>query len=224
LDIAGTLVETKSEMKVLGVTFDCNLSWEQHIRRTLQKCNSKLGVLRKIRKLLTVDQFLKIVTAQYYSVLYYGSVVWLSGTTKASLKSLINTAHFKPLRLAMNDFHKRIKREELSLLCKRANPIDWVRYSLASLVIKTYKHREPFYLYLCLNETLYTVRRKPLIGRFFDNSKGKVGKQKICNKLRFMDSLNTDWIGKDISNDALRRMLKKTFFPYFNETGNTTRS
>jgi len=164
-----------------------------------------------------VDQFLKIVTAQYYSVLYYGSVVWLNSTTKSSLKSLINTAHFKPLRLAMNDFHKKIKRDDLSRLCKRANPIDWVRYSLASLVFKIYKHREPFYLYLSLNETLYTVRRKPLIGRFFDNSKGKVGKQKICNKLRFMDSLCTDWIGKDFSNDALRRMLKKTFFPYFND-------
>jgi len=63
----------------------------------------------------------------------------------------------------MNDFHKKIKRDELSHLCKRANPIDWVRYSLATLVIKTYKHREPFYFYLCLNETLYTVRRKPLI-------------------------------------------------------------
>jgi len=163
LDIAGTMINTKNQMKVLGVLFDCNLTWEPHIRATLAKCNSKIGVLKKIRKMFTVDQFLKIITSQYFSILYYGCKVWLNNTTRKNLRGLINTAHYRPLRVALFDFEKRLSKNELSKRCKRATPSEWVRYSLASTVLKVYKHREPFYLYMCLNETLCTIRRKPLM-------------------------------------------------------------
>lgn len=62
LDSAGTVINSKEYMKVLGVTFDCNLTWEIHIRNTLKKCSSKLAVLMKIRRMFPANQFLRIVT------------------------------------------------------------------------------------------------------------------------------------------------------------------
>jgi len=55
------------------------------------------------------------------------------------------------------------------------------------------------------------------MGRFFDNSRGKIRKQKICNKLKFMDDLELDWIDRDWNPDLLRRTLKKAFFGYFED-------
>jgi len=47
-----------------------------------------------------------------------------------------------------------------------------------------------------VNETLYTIRGKPLMIHFDDNSKGKIGRQKICNKLKFMDGISL-WTGSE---------------------------
>jgi len=129
----------------------------------------------------------------------------------------LNTAHYRPLRIALKDYQKKLARDELTKLCKRANPMEWNRYALASIAIKIYRHREPFYLYSFINQTFYTTRRKPLMGRFFDNSRGKIGKQKICKRLKFMDDLELDWFNRDWTPDLLRRTLKKAFFRYFDD-------
>jgi len=205
-------------MKILGVLFDNNLTWEAQIRSTIKKCNSKLGVLKKLRQRFTVDQYLKIVTAQYYSQLYYCAPVWLTETTSSRLKNLINTAHYKPLRITLKDFRYRLSRSELSKRCNRATPKEWVRYQLASSVIKIFTYREPFYLYNELVKHIFTTRRKPLIGNFFDNSKGKIGRQKLGNRLRFMAEIKADWIDTEMSKDRLRMLLKRTFFHYLTTT------
>jgi len=84
---------------------------------------------------------------------------------------------YRPFRLVVKDFQKILTRKELTQKCNRAKPIDWVRYSLATQTIQKMAKGEPFYLYENLVE-LNITRRKPLIGRFFDNSKGKTGSQK----------------------------------------------
>jgi len=108
--------------------------------------------------------------------------------------------------------------------CKRVTPSEWVRYSLASTVMKVYKHREPVYLYMSLNETLFTVRRKPSKWHFYDNGKGKIGRQKICTKLKFFDNLSLDWIAMDFLNSRLRRTLKKAIFSYLDDSRTSMRT
>jgi len=83
---------------------------------------------------------------------------------------------------------------------------------VASLVIKTLKNNEPKFLKDSITSTLYTTRRKPLIGRFYNNAKGKTGKQALHNRLEMMDRLDFDWIGQNLSDDRIRTYLKKTFF------------
>jgi len=43
-----------------------------------------------------------------------------------------------------------------------------------------------------LKETLFTTRRQPRVGKFFNNAKGKIGKQSIQNRLKFMDDIAAD--------------------------------
>ena len=57
-------------------------------------------------------------------------------------------------------------------------------------------------------------RRKSGIGKFFNNSKGKIGLQKVGNNLFFMAAIQDDWYKQDLSNDQIRTLLKRTFFGY----------
>ncbi len=52
------------------------------------------------------------------------------------------------------------------------------------------------------------------MARFYDNSKGKIGRQKLGNNLDFMTAIKTSWLGRNLGNDAIRRILKRTFFSY----------
>jgi len=83
----------------------------------------------------------------------------------------------------------------------------WGAYSTYSLVLKIIRDRYPKYLYDQLRTTLYTERRKPLIGKFYDNSKGKVGKHRLECRLTALKDL--EWYGLELSNDAIRTSLKK---------------
>jgi hypothetical protein len=67
-----------------------------------------------------------------------------------------------------------------------------------------------------IKETLYTERRYPDIPKFYNNAKGKIGRQKLGNNLDFMAAIRTKWLGMNPGNDAIRRALKKSFFAYLN--------
>jgi len=60
------------------------------------------------------------------------------------------------------------------------------------------------------------TRRKPLNGRFFNNTSGKIGKQLLQNRLQHMDRLDAKWLDRKWTNDLIRVMLKKMYF-FFND-------
>jgi len=76
---------------------------------------------------------------------------------------------------------KTIKKGTVFQMQKSHTPNKWSKYNLASMAIKTIQKREPFYLYSFLSELILITRQKPLIARFYDNSKGKIGKQRLSN-------------------------------------------
>jgi len=90
-----------------------------------------------------------------------------------------------------------------------------MKYTQAGFVIKCLNNEDsPQYLKQTLLETIFTTRRNPRKGRFFNNAKGKIGKQRISNRLKFMDEIKDDWIGIDTTTGALRLKLKKSLFQY----------
>ncbi len=112
------------------------------------------------------------------------------------LKKLIEALHFKPLRLAVRDhgIKKKYRQGTLSGMCNRAPPLEWSRYATANVVMKTLRNKEPQILHSIITETLYTERRKPLNGKFYDNSHGKIGKQRLCNRIHEWNPLRMAFI------------------------------
>jgi len=60
-------------------------------------------MLKKIRRNLDLSDYLKVATAQLYSILYYGSPVWLNCTLEASLLKKLRALHYKILRVGIKD-------------------------------------------------------------------------------------------------------------------------
>jgi len=52
-------------------------------------------------------------------------------------------------------------------------------------------------------ETIFSTRRQPRIGKFFNNAEVKIGKQRIHNRLKFMDEIKEDWLGMVLTHDAV---------------------
>ena len=62
--------------KYLGVTLDPNLSWNEHIDVLGNKISSRLGMLRKARKVLPRDACLTLFNAMVLPLFDYCCVVW----------------------------------------------------------------------------------------------------------------------------------------------------
>jgi len=209
-------------MKVLGVTMDNALSWSKHISLTINKLSRMTGALKFIRRRLTQDQFLKVLTSQYYGTCYYACQAWLgTHTLKMDLRKL-NAMHYKLLRITTGDWKSRTPREVLDDL-GRVRPSTWAKYSSANLAIKILRDREPVRLHTHLNAMLYYERRSRNVPKFFDGSRLRVGRQAIGNRLKSVfDELNTEITFKE-SNNSLRLLLKKALnFPRANCSHSTS--
>jgi len=84
----------------------------------------------------------------------------------------------------------------------------WSNYSTNTIAINILGDRSPFYLYNLVMETIYIERRKPDTAKFYSNSRGKIGKQRLCNQLTNLSGLPR-WHEKDLNDHPIRAMLKE---------------
>ena len=215
LVVDGTKCTLVNQIKALGIIVDSQLSWDKQAESAIDKGNKLLSMFRFLRKYMTEEQFLKSVTANYYSTVFYSSSVWQSNI-KAVYKTKLTSLHFRLLRTACRDYHQQIPRDQLTQRCKRATPNEWAKFTTASIAIKTVRDQSPKVLHEILIRTYYEERRYKGRGLFFDESKMLAGRQSLQNRLQHISSITSAWneLGKQISNDRIRTLLKGTFFSY----------
>ena len=93
------------------------------------------------------------------------------------------------LRTAKRDFMMKLKRNELTELCKRATPEQWTKFMTASRVIKIMRDNQPTELNQRLRSVYFEQRRQPGHGQFVDSARIKKGQQSLQNRLFFMRSI-----------------------------------
>lgn len=64
------------EEKDLGVTFDCDLSFDPHIQRVISKGNQMIGIVKRSFSFLDNDTFLKLYKAFVRPHVEYANVIW----------------------------------------------------------------------------------------------------------------------------------------------------
>ena len=78
--------------KYLGVFFDENLNWNEHIKYVCQKVSKACGALAKLRHCVNTNVLKEFYYALFHSYVRYGIVVWGNASAAA----------IKPLQILMN--------------------------------------------------------------------------------------------------------------------------
>ncbi len=162
---------------------------------------------------MTETRFLKSVTCNFFSSVYYASSVWLQNC-KAIQKNKLTSIHFRMLRTACRDYRCKLSRETLTNRCMKATPDEWSKYTTASIAMQTIRDKKPTRLHDLLKQNYYSERHNVARGLFFDSSKTKIGRQSLQNRLKHVSLIKEPWNeqGTPLSNDNIRKILKKTFF------------
>lgn len=209
IDHRGSRIEAKDKMKALGVIFTPSLDWRAHVDAALNKSAHTIKRIRYLSKWLTGEELLQLVTSQYMSLVFYAAPLWIGNLSSLSWKRL-NSAHYRALRAALRDFRKKKKRKDLDKISKRATPVQWSRYIVASTVIKLYTSSDTNIAEL-LRSNAYVNDRMPRKARFSDRSRLKIGRQSLQNRIGPLFShITFDWI-RPLSDDQLRVLLKSEF-------------
>ena len=92
----GQILEVVSDVKVVGVIIDRNLSWQKNSDFICQKATQKLWIIRRLKKYrLDTLTLLDVYTKEIRSILEHAVPVWHSGLTKkqsANIEKVQKTA------------------------------------------------------------------------------------------------------------------------------------
>jgi len=208
--INGEQFKTGLEMKVLGTVFDAKLTWTSQVNSVISKAKKLNSALSFIRKKLTLKQFLKVLTSQFYSVCFYASAAWLHGQNSYKDLRKLNAIYYRSLRIAMQDYRRKMSRSKLDEL-GRMRSTAWSRFQSTSIALKAVTRRYPVRLADTLIANTYAERRKPKRLKFFNKADHKIGNQAIQNRCgTTINELGFDWLD-GFSDDGWRIQLKKHF-------------
>jgi len=204
---------TSSSMKVLGVTFDSKLKWDVHVNNVVKSAKKSIQGLRILRRNLSEYNFMKVLTAQLFSKMYYGSSVWLNHLSSIDFKR-VESIHYTALRIACHDYKCSVSRGVLDHDYRRATPKEWMNYGVAREFIRIYQIGTPVGLFERLDKQSYRTSRPQLV-KFYDTSRTRIGLQIFSNKVAIVSkNVEFDWFFSKLSQDALRIKLKNSLFKY----------
>jgi len=69
-------IDRVQKFKYLGVVFDENLSWEEHIKRVHSKSSSRLYLFKQIGNFLDTKQSKIVFTSLVQSIMDYADTIW----------------------------------------------------------------------------------------------------------------------------------------------------
>ena len=82
LSLLGRDIVPSLTIKDLGVTFDPEMSFDDHIMNTVSTCMSRLGLINRVKHAFDKQTLIVVIIALVFSKLYYCCDVWSNTTDK----------------------------------------------------------------------------------------------------------------------------------------------
>ena len=220
--INGTNMEQVSSVKCLGVTFDSNLNWKNHIDKLCVKLSKTVGIFTKLRSYDNTDilgmlYYLLIYPFQTYSLQaqaltypsYLSAVIILQKQIVKIITYSSTFSHSESLFKSLNPltFHDIIKLEILEILVfvyewfHQMTPSYFNNHFNLISSVHSYPTCQPLNLNLFLNQantTQYGIRSLQLTGASLWNALPVTTKQ-ITSLYRFLKNIKSVMIDGDIS-------------------------
>ena len=126
---------------VLGVCFHSKLTWSMHVANTINKANKALHAIRLIKKYFNQQEILQLLTANFYSILFYNSEIWHLPTLRTDLKKHLLSASAIALKLSKTNPDPLESYVNIHKSSKRALPNQLLVYKHAILFHKIYNKK-----------------------------------------------------------------------------------
>ena len=101
IEIEGTKIVNSESEKLLGITFDSNLSFNLHLEETCKRASQKLNALARVSPYISVEKRKILFNAFFLSQFNYCPLVWMCHNR--SYNNRINRLHERCLRTIYND-------------------------------------------------------------------------------------------------------------------------
>ena len=121
-------------MNILGITFDCNLKWNQQYTKAIKEANTNLYAIKRIAKFFTKEERTTLNTSLFYSKLYCGSEVWHLPERTVAQNKMIKHASANALRIISKEITIYHTHTEIHQMTKRALPDQMIQYKHALMM------------------------------------------------------------------------------------------
>ena len=132
LNVGETQVWEKNQVKLLGITIDNELKFDDHITKICRKANSKLSALSRLARYLSMEQkkllYMSFIEAQFK----YCPLTWMFCSRSCNNK--INKLHERALRLVYDDYES-----SFDVLLNKNKSFSIHHQNIQKLMIEVYK-------------------------------------------------------------------------------------
>ena len=192
-------IQSQNKMNVLGVLFDTKLTWIPQINQTISKANSALHAIRLIKKHFSAMETKQMITANFFSVLYYNSEIWQLPSLPPQAKQKLLSASANALKLCTPNYSREMSFQTIHNLNARASPDQMTKYKLAIQLHKTFNLKQPPLDWLSLNDEISTNSRQ----NFFETisiTNNKIGNNFLSNRFKILNKqIPLSWLNASIS-------------------------
>ncbi len=137
---------------------------------------------REINKKIKKDELCTLLTANFYSILFYNSEIWHIPTLNPHSKQLLLAASSKALKLCIKDYTVLYSYENILTLTKRATPQQLSTFKHAIRLFKLYNKTMSTSDWVKLNfQQILTSRQTNFM--VIQNNNYKIGNNLLCNRL-----------------------------------------
>ena len=174
-----------------------------------------LHAISLIRKYFKKTQLCAIITANYYSILYYNAEIWLLPSLKPALRQQLLSASSAPLKLITNNYNYLVSYNTLHYLNQRATPNQITLYKHALLLHKTYNcsSYSNDWTHLHFNQQFNNRNTKV---KFTNTAKYKIGNNLLANRFTILNGkIELSWLNDSFESFKIKCKLK---FLTLNET------
>ena len=132
-------IQEVSMVKYLGVTFDSNLTWKNHVNELCLKLSKTVGIFSKLRYYVNVDILIMLYYSLIYPFLSYGIQIW--GLTYPTYLKPVTTLQKRVVRLMT--FDPRSHSEPLLKSLRLLKFSDAIHLEIPSSVYQWYHKLSP---------------------------------------------------------------------------------
>ena len=113
------------------------LNWNLQVASCINKAKKKLFALRLLKGFFGPDQMRVLLDSQFYSVLYYNSVVWLTSDLNSPMKQNLLLISANALHTCLMRANYDVSFESLHKNCKKCTPKQITLYQSSLKLFKT---------------------------------------------------------------------------------------